>query len=262
MAGSFGFGVPGALNIEAVAEIAAAVELAGFKTFWVNDTPGGDGLKALAAAANATKQIRLGVGVIPVDRKPATQIAKEIGQLALPVERLIVGVGSGSRGKGALDLVRQEVEILKQNAGVVVALGALGPRMVELGAEVADAVLLNWLTVQQAERSATEIRRIASGSNRRVEIIAYVRAGLPEAEQRIRTEADRYNSYPSYRRHFASMGVTPLETCVIAGNQHSANTLQAFAGHLDETVIRAVPVTETATAYLNLLDAVRDTTIG
>ncbi|MDQ3227794.1 MAG: LLM class flavin-dependent oxidoreductase, partial [Chloroflexota bacterium] len=100
-AGWRGFGVAGALPLEIVRVLASAAEAAGYHTFWVNDTPQGDGLAALRAAADVTSDIRLGVGVIPLDRQPADVIARRVYELDLPQERLLVGIGSGNP-KGGL----------------------------------------------------------------------------------------------------------------------------------------------------------------
>src|ERR671916_2921342 len=99
-AGWRGFGVAGALPQDITRAIAAAAEAAGYHTFWVNDTPQGDGLAALRAAAEVTSQIQLGVGVIPLDRQPADVIASRVDELGLPQQRLIVGIGSGNPNGG------------------------------------------------------------------------------------------------------------------------------------------------------------------
>src|ERR687894_3021144 len=95
-AGWRGFGVAGALPHDVIRVLAAAAEEAGYHTFWVNDTPHGDGLASLRAAAEVTSQIQLGVGVIPLDRQPADLIARRVDELSLPQQRLIVGIGSGN----------------------------------------------------------------------------------------------------------------------------------------------------------------------
>src|SRR4051794_10637052 len=100
-----GFGVAGALDHEIVKGLALAAEAAGFSTFWANDTPSGDGLAALAVAAAKTRAIRLGVGVIPIDRKSARLIIDQVKRLKLPEERLTIGIGSGGLFKGSLNAV-------------------------------------------------------------------------------------------------------------------------------------------------------------
>ena len=64
----------------------------------------------------------------------------------LPVDRLIVGIGSGATHTGSLALMTEETEILKAMFPGKVVIGALGPKMLAVGASVGDGVLLNWLT--------------------------------------------------------------------------------------------------------------------
>ncbi|MEZ4506207.1 MAG: hypothetical protein R2848_10320 [Thermomicrobiales bacterium] len=109
--------------------------------------------EALRRAAEVTSRIRLGVGVIPIDRRSPDSIVQAIEQSTLPKDRLIVGVGAGGELYGSLDNVRGAVRTIREQAGVPVAVGALGPRMVALAAREADAVLLNWLTPRQAKLS-------------------------------------------------------------------------------------------------------------
>lgn len=66
-----GFGISAAATLSAlIAPLAAAAEANGYDSFLVNDTPGSDGFEALRRAAEVTESIRLGVGVIPIDRRP------------------------------------------------------------------------------------------------------------------------------------------------------------------------------------------------
>src|SRR5688572_5595109 len=168
-----GFGIAAATLSSLIAPLAAAAEANGYDTFWVNDTPGSDGFEGLRLAAEVTNTIRLGVGVVPIDRRPPDTILHAIEGNKLPKSRLIVGVGAGSELYGSLDSVRAAVELIRQEAGVKVAVGALGPKMVALSAEVADAVLLNWLTPRQAKLSAQDVRS-RQGEDHHCEVIAYV----------------------------------------------------------------------------------------
>lgn len=105
-----GFGVAGALEETIIARLAEEAERRGFSTFWVNDTPAGDGLAAIKAAARATASMRLGVGVIPVDRRPVNEILGTISELGLPEDRLLLGIASGRARQGSLDLVEAAIE--------------------------------------------------------------------------------------------------------------------------------------------------------
>jgi len=247
-----GFGIAAATLASLVAPLAAAAEANGYDTFWVNDTPGSDGFEALRQAAEVTSSIRLGIGVIPIDRRPASEIVKAIDEKQLPKERLIVGVGAGGELYGSLDNVRAAVQMVRTDAGVPVAVGALGPRMVAMAAKEADAVLLNWLTPRQAKLSTQEIRN-RQGEGRHCEVIAYVRVALPEGFEQLTGEGDRYASFPPYARHFARMQAQPLQTCTYGTREKIQTGLIAFDKHVDETVVRAVSDRETLDAYMGIL---------
>jgi alkanesulfonate monooxygenase SsuD/methylene tetrahydromethanopterin reductase-like flavin-dependent oxidoreductase (luciferase family) len=251
-----GFGIAAATLSSLVAPLAAAAESNGYDTFWVNDTPGSDGFEALRQAAEVTSTIRLGVGVIPIDRRPPDSIVRAIEEKQLPKDRLIVGVGAGAELYGSLDNVRGAVHIIRAEAGVPVAIGALGPKMVALAAKEADAVLLNWLTPRQAKLSTQEVRsRQAEG--RHCEVIAYVRVALPEGFEQLAGEGDRYASFPQYARHFSRMQAQPLATCAYGTKDKIQHGLMAFDAEVDETVVRAVSDRETIDAYMGILRTAR-----
>lgn len=258
MEAGVGFGVTGGLQPEIVRTVAAEAERLGFTTFWANDTPHGDGLATLAEAAEVTSDIRLGVGVVPLDRQDAEAILAKLENLSLPAKRLTIGVGSGG-SKGGLDRVRRGCEALKAGTKARVVVGSLGPRMTELAGEVADGTLLNWLTPGQAERSAALVRETAHAAGRPEPwIYGYVRTALgAAAQQRLESEAQRYESYPAYATHFRRMGVRAVETAASAENADALrDALSAFEAVLDETVARAVTAAETLEEYLALLRAI------
>src|SRR5919112_1536594 len=91
-----GFGIAAATLSSLVAPLAAAAEANGYDTVWVNDTPGSDGFEGLRLAAEETSTIRLGVCVIPIDRRPPDAIVAAIDAKQLPKNRLIVGIGAGA----------------------------------------------------------------------------------------------------------------------------------------------------------------------
>lgn len=256
-----GFGIAAATLSSLIGPLASAAEEYGYDTFWVNDTPGADGFEALQLAAEKTKRIRLGVGVIPVDRRAAEVIVEAIGNANLPADRLIVGIGSGGVLYGSLDLVRAAVETIRNQAGVAIAVGALGPRMVDLAAEQADAVVLNWLTPRQARFSTQDVRE-REGKGHHCEVVAYVRVALPEGFEQLSGEADRYASFPAYARHFARMQTQPLDTCAYGTREQIQAGLAAFDRYVDETVVRAISERETLDAYLGILKSARPGTGG
>lgn len=252
-----GFGIAAAVNRDVTREIAAEAERLGYSSFWVNDTDGADGLAALAAAAEVTSTIGLGVGVIPLDRRPGATIAADIELLGVPRERLLLGVGSGRDPKG-LDVVRAGTAVLHEKVTSPVIVAALGPNMCALAGEVAEGVLFNWLTPEFAARSGAWVLDAAEKAGRpRPRLMAYVRCALlPEADARLREEAERYTSIGHYGEHFIRMGTSAYDTCVSGPD---AATLQAgikrHEAVLDETVVRAITADDSAASILPLLRA-------
>ena len=120
--GAVSLGVAGSLGPDAIARIAPEVERAGFHTLWVNDTPDGDALAALAAAAGVTERLHLATGVVPVDRRPASVIAADAASLSLPLDRVTIGIGSGMALQGALAREDQQPDDV-QPAGLPALLG-------------------------------------------------------------------------------------------------------------------------------------------
>lgn len=253
-----GFGVAGALPRDLIRRLAVAAEEAGFRTFWVNDTPDGDGLQALRHAADVTSSIRLGVGVIPLDRQPPKVVAARVADLALPADRLTLGIGSG-RAAGGLARVRDGSIVLRRETGAIVVVGALGPLMCGLAGEVADGVLLNWMTADQARQSADLVGQAAAEAGRpRPTIAGYVRVAVGnDAIDKLREEGDRYASYPAYAAHFRRMDAEPSETSIAAEHPSLVpDALAPFDRALNETVARAITEQESEDAYLSVLRAV------
>src|SRR5690606_1702741 len=150
-------GVAGAIGPETIARIAPAVEAAGFHALWVNDTPDGDALAGIAAAARVTATLTLGTGVIPVDRRSVAEIVHAARHL--PQDRLGLGMGSGTARTGALSRTRQAVAELREHTSARVLVGALGPKMRTLATRDADGPLLSWLTPAAARVQAAEAHR-------------------------------------------------------------------------------------------------------
>ena len=254
-----GFGVEGALAHDIVRELAPAAERAGYHTFWVNDEAHGDGLAALHEAAAVTTTIRLGVGVIPLDRQGPERIALRVRELALPVERLTLGVGSGHPA-GGLERVRNGVAALRDSTTATLVVAAIGPRMLSLAGEIGDGVLLDWPAPTYVEGAAEIVAQGAANADRpRPWIGGYVftAVGNPGIAK-LRTEAEHYAAIPSYAAHFARMGVGPMGT-VACGEDAAAleRNLAPFDAVLDETVVRAVVAAKAASAveYLEVLHA-------
>lgn len=249
MIGTVSLGLAGALGAETVAALAPAVEAAGFATLWINDTPGGDALTALAAAARVTDRLRLATGVVPIDRRPPAALAAELDAAGLPPERTTLGIGSGQLRAGALERVREAVALLRESTGARIVVGALGPRMRRLGANASDGVLLNWLTPAAAGEQTRELHALAP----RAQVSLYVRTALdPAAFERLRRESARYASLPTYAANLDRLGIAVADT-VIVGEDALAHRIPAYRAGVDDVVLRAITPDDTLASYRDFL---------
>src|SRR5256885_509599 len=162
----------------------------GYSSFWVNHPGATDGLAALALAAGETRRIELGIGVIPLHTRGPDSIVQGVHANGLPLDRLLLGVGSPN--PGALTRVREGVAALRSKLAARLVVAALGPQMCRVAGEVADAVLFNWLTPEHARRSAEWVRAGAAAAGRQPpRLFAYVRlAPRAAARDRLRGAGD------------------------------------------------------------------------
>ena len=233
--GDVSIGVAGTLGPEAIAKLAPVVESAGFHALWVNDTPGGDSISALEAAAETTDSLVLCTGVIPVDRRGADTIVAAVQRAELPEHRLVLGVGSGATRRGALSLVAEAVDALHEGLSARVLLGALGPKMRRLGAQNADGVLLSWLTPDIATGQAQEAHGLASDAH----VALYVRTAVePSASATLQREVERYGGYPAYAANFQRLGIAAQQT-VLDPDTFGAGILR-YRDAVDEVVLRVI----------------------
>lgn len=255
---ALGFGVTGSLDLDIIRALAPRVEAAGFKTLWINDTPGGESLAGLAAAAVVTTSLQLGSGVIPLDRRSPSEIIARVESLHLPQDRLILGVGSGS-AHPALTLVQDGVRNLQADLECRVVVGALGPKMRRLGAVESSGLLLNWLT-PDAARAVTEemLEDTRAAGSERASITLYARVALGElATARLRSEADRYGQIRGYAANFARLGIDGIEASVFGSNAEALRAgLSSYAGSVDEIVVRAITANDDPGEYEELLEAI------
>lgn len=237
------FGITGAAR-EWLPELGEAVAELGYKELWANDTRRGSGLATLAAAAERAPSLELGVGVIGLSERGAERIAAEVAELQLPLDRLILGVGSG-RSHSPLGLVERGVEELREQLpGVRICVAALGPRMLHLAGRIADVVLLNWITPPRIAAARERIAAGAQEAGRRPMpcVAAYVRVAVGDgAEARLSTEVARYAGAGSwYERAIATQGARLIGVaCELPAEVPAA--LAPYRAELDTCVVRGLP---------------------
>ena len=257
---SLGFGVTSTIDQSLVQRIAPEVESAGFSFFWSNDIPGGSSFDVLAAVAGVTQEIKLANGVVPIDRVPPETWMNRIDAVGLTGDRFYAGIGSGQM-KSPLEPLREAIEVIGRDTGRPVIVGALRSKMRRLAAEHGDGVLLNWLTPRAAEDRRDEMESIRhdAGITEPFMTAAFVRVAIGDASiARLRHEAEKYESFPSYTKHFSEMGVGAFETAVAASSvEEAAAGLVPFLSSLDHPVLRCVVGSEDDESYLQLVEAGR-----
>jgi 5,10-methylenetetrahydromethanopterin reductase len=218
-----------------LAAIVRAAEAAGYAALFLPEITGRDALVTLGSLAGETRDLWLGTGVVPM--RSRTRFL--LGMAAATVQersggRLLLGVGTGDAGRGALDELRETILDLRAafagrplgrgdgrarlrldpGSPVPIWISALGPRAMRLAGELADGVLLNWCT---PERVAFARARVAEGAERsgrdpgEVAVGVYVRSWAGEDPARamaaVKRDAGTYASIPAYASQFAQMGL-------------------------------------------------------
>lgn len=239
--------------------LGAGLEALGYDELWANDGRLGSGLATLAAALETSRRIDLCLGVAPLSDRSADEIAGDVERLALPHERLVLGVGTGSGS--SLDAVRHGVATLRRLLpDVRIAIAALGPRMCALGGEIADVVLLNWTFPDRVAWSRERIATGAAAAGRPMPRVAgYVRVAIgPDALSRLTAEADRYRGRPRpYTRLFDEQDANGRGAPGVAATD-PADTVRLLAPYrraLDSCVVRALPAEVGAAGWLEIAEA-------
>lgn len=249
------FGITGAARRD-LDRLGATVESLGYAELWANDTQRGSGLATLAACAVGTRRIELCVGVIGLSGRGPVQIADEVEHLELPLDRLVVGVGSGR--SRAVRLVDEGVARLRQllpRARIGVA--AVGPNMLRMAGRVADVVLLNWASPARVLESRERIAAGAAEAGRPMpRVAAYVRVAVGTgATGRLTAEVERYTASGDwYARQIAEQGSGLIGVACEDPVQLPA-ALAPYRAVLDSCVVRGLPSGDEVEDWLNVARA-------
>lgn len=268
-----------------LAALAVRADRLGYRTLWTNESSAREAFVTLAAWAARTERAEPATGIVPVYVRSPLGAAMAAATLADAAGRPVtLGVGSGHRVvarslfgthlPSPLGAVEDYVTIVRgllageqvTHRGsafsvegarlgldgrhrVRVAVAALGPRMTELAARVAEGVLLNWCT---PEELASVTERLRSEAGDRFRVAAYVRVAVAADPARARRAlADELSGYlrlPAYRAHLERQGLDPedppAERLGMAGTPEACrDLLDEYRGSgIDELVVRPVPV--------------------
>jgi probable F420-dependent oxidoreductase len=230
--------------------IAREAEARGYRTAWVGEASGAEAIVLSTLVATHTSTIGIANGVIPVQtRTPVVygQAAATLGHLApgrfglglgLSSE-IIVGQWHGLPFAPSIQQMREAVQIIRMTAAGErvnfegqfyrlknfrlaipapsppprIYLAALGPRMCELGGEVADGVLLNWIPPSAMSASLRHVEEGARRAGRRLadlDVAVYVRTSVTDergpAREALARDITGYAIVNAYASFFADCG--------------------------------------------------------
>lgn len=240
-----------AFTLPELAELAREAERLGYADAWSFEVDGVDGFTPLAVIALATG-LRVGTAIANVyTRGPATLASTAAGLAELAPGRFVLGIGAGSqviveswnggRFVKPTTRVREMAQVLRAAfAGervvfkgetivvdgfrlgrlpqepIPVHVAALRPGMLRVAGEVADGVILNWLSPDDVPRSIGVVREAARAAGRdpgALEISARLFLTLdppgPESETAIRRHIAAYLNVPVYKAFQQWLGRTP-----------------------------------------------------
>jgi alkanesulfonate monooxygenase SsuD/methylene tetrahydromethanopterin reductase-like flavin-dependent oxidoreductase (luciferase family) len=205
-----GVGIEGMVGADAAAELAALAESCGYGSFWINVVgPDIDPFRCMQRSLVRTRDIEIGMGLFPLDRYPAVDLARQLQAVEASNPRVILGVAGGQMKQGVVRTTAEAVRTLRAALPQCrIATGGYGPKMLELGGALADVVLGNWLTPERLSWFMAQVEAGARNAGRPAPpIYLYHRAASGEdAKQRLRREFADYRRYPVHAKHQASMG--------------------------------------------------------
>lgn len=220
-----GFAIAGGLPIDSAEALALGrrAVAAGLGPVLFTEVTGFDAMTLSAALAVSEPDAMTGTGVVPLGARSVRATAMAARTAAtLSAAPYLLGVGvstpqivdgwHGIPWDASVETTREQLRELRAaldgerrgsfaipqvgDADVRILLGAMGPRMVELGLAEADGVILNHTPpdhVPAAPREATTI--------------AYVWViSTPDGEHHARREITSYTMAPPYARHFRRLG--------------------------------------------------------
>ena len=241
-------------------DLALLAESRGWGGFWVAETTGADAVTTAAAVAARLSTGRIGTAIVPMQTRNPMLLAMSaaaIGQIA--PGGFVLGLGTSTPiivedwhatpwGDSPLALTRECVDLTRRflagervttdsgrwryrRAQLIarvespppIYLGALNDRMLELAGEIADGVVLNFVTVGDVAHAK---ERIAVGAERvgrdleGFELMVFFRATVTDDYAQVRERYQRelltYVMAPVYERLFAREGFGEACTAVQA----------------------------------------------
>lgn len=240
-----GFGLGAGLDEDLARALASRCEALGYSSIWSDDHVAASGLRTLAAFAQGSEGLELGVGALELDRHRPAEIAAEIEALGLERDRLWLGLGAGLVERPLTVMEEALGELRERLEGIrLVLAGALGPELLELAGRSYDGVLLEWTTPTAASAARVHLEAGAREADRPTPpVLGYVRAAVgADAETRLaRDEGFFRELHAGYRAHFERLGEPPGSLGVQSERPEEIGpALAEYEGALDHLIVRAL----------------------
>ncbi len=242
-----GFGVAAGLDTEIATPLAMRCAELGYTSMWSNDHPAALGFETLAAFAEGSDSVELGVAVMALDRHDPTEINSQIERLGLDRDRLWLGVGAGFSKKPLTRMREIEPQLRDVVPGVRLVLAAMGPKMCALAGSSYDGAFFNWMTPDFAAGARAQVEGGAGEAGRPTPaVMGYVRTAVGEnAAERLAKEESFYRDlHDGYRNHFARLGEASGTVGVAAPDRAAAQAALGAYVALDTLVVRGLASAE------------------
>lgn len=264
-------------TVERNLELISWAESVGYDDVWLADRGGVDALTLAGIVLRHVPRIRVGIAVVPAYTRTPAVLAATIATLSdLAPGRFVMGLGTSSqtmierwhglaldrpltRMRETLTLLRQMLagqktaftgKTLRSNdyrqpalsAPVPILLAALGPRMVDLAAELADGIILNLFPLNALDALTQRVHgalaahgRVASQFEVGARLQVMVTDDVELARDQFRYQFAPYYANPVYNRFLASTGY-PKEAAEIRDAAAAGEWARARAALHDELV--------------------------
>ena len=254
-------------------ELARCASDAGWGGFWAAEVNALEAGSLLGAVGSRLGHGRTGTAIVPMQTRDPLLLAMTAASLdQLAPDGFVLGLGTSTPiivedwhatpwGDSPLALTRECVDITRRlldgervttetgrwryrraqlarppERRISIYLAALNDRMLELAGEIADGVILNFVTTTDVRHAHERLRVGAERAGRSLddfEVVVFFRAtetgGYEEVQDRYRSELFTYAMAPVYRRMFARAGFEEacLEVARLWGNRQRQEALEA-----------------------------------
>ena len=282
------------LPVAGLVDVATRAETLGYDRVWAAEAGTNDAFGLLTACACATSRIGLATGVLPIQTRTPALMAQSAATLQdVSGGRFALGLGVSSpvivsRWNGQpydrpLERIREYLAVVSALLGgekltrpselypvdgyrllmhvpsppPPILLAALNPGMLRLAGEVADGVLLNWISAGSVPAALAAAGPVRSSS---VFVRACVTPDVEAARRWGRREVMGYVIVPAYRRAFGTQGWAA--ECDRAMKLWSAGDRADAAGSLPAEMVDALCLAGPAEQVVERFDAFRAAGVG